>query len=166
MKIPNQLREFRDKDVLMLVAGKQDAVLYHIHGQDIDEIFSFVTLKPEYSDNEAKFQDNTNGRVMSGNIEGYQDEDLIRDFLHDLEERIKGVDFEFREIYLSAPGSSREKIRESLPKAWQEKVVRIEEGNYFKENPLDILKNVFKPDAEGFEPITNEEKKIMSIPEQ
>lgn len=164
MKIPNELEEFRGKNILMLIAGKQNAVLYHIYHNNIDEVFSFVTPKPEYSDNKARYQFSSNGRLMSDNIEGYRDEDMIRDFLRDLNEKIEEIKFDFDEVFLLAPGSSRSKIKEHLPRVWQDKISKIEEGNYFKESPLEILEKISKKEEKVFEPITNEEKKIMSIP--
>jgi hypothetical protein len=152
--------------MLVLVAGKQSGTLYHMHGKEVDEIFSFVTERPEYSDNEAIFQAAPNNRVMSGSIEGYQDEDLIRDFIHELEGKIKEVESDFDELALLAPGSSRNKIKESLPKEWQKKITKTVEGNYSNQSPVEIMEILSKGEEEEFEPITNEEKKIMSIPEQ
>ncbi|MBX4189469.1 hypothetical protein KW785_02635 [Candidatus Parcubacteria bacterium] len=139
MQIPEHLSTFRDKNILLLVAGKQNAALYHIHDGAIDETFKVGVERPHYSDNEGIYQAAPNSRVLTGSAEIRQDENVIRDFLKELDIKIKGLQGTFEELYLLAPSMSRNWIKESLPRSWQEKLVLEKEGNYMKEHPLALL---------------------------
>ena len=142
MKIPNHLSKFNDKNILLIVAGKQDAALYHVHEGMIDELDKFVTEKPHYSDNEGK--SSTAGDIHGGAVNNDKDENIIRDFIHELDKKLKALSPDFNEIYLLAPGSSHHKIKDSLPKAWQERVSVELQGNYFHGTPIDILERLAK----------------------
>ena len=140
MKIPNDLSQFNDKNALMIVAGKQDAALYHIHDALIDELLKFVTPKPEYSDNEGR--SSGSGNIHGGAVNNDKDENIIRDFIHELSLKLKVLNPDFNEIYLLAPGSSHHKIKDSLPKAWRERVSKELQGNHFHETPIEILQRL------------------------
>lgn len=166
MHIPNELQQFRNKNALLLAAGKQTAVAYRIEGDDIRELFTITAPHEEYADNEGIFQAAPNGRHVSGAIEVRQDEEDLKNLLDELEPKYKEIADDFDELYFFAPDMSTNRIKESLPKSWQEKITHEERGEYVKLSPLELLGMIARAYEKSFEPVTNEEKKILSIPKQ
>lgn len=130
MRIPKNLKHLSSKkeDSLLLVTGKQDAVIYKAHDGKLEKVDSFKLETPEYSDNE------NNG------LKQVQDRDLIRDFMHELVIRLKNLKAEnIPSIYLFTPSHVKNQILNSLPTELRRHVKAVVEGNYFKLAPAELM---------------------------
>jgi hypothetical protein len=168
MEHTTNLDHYKNKNILLFVAGKQDAVLLHFRDGKTEELLKIEIPRPKYSDNEAIFGGMTQGRNVSGSVELRRDEIVIGELVHELKAKIKDIKAEFDEIYYFAPSMSRNLIKESLPKTWQDKITKEKQGNYFHESTHKLLEIIDK-ETEGeehFDAETNEEAKILSVPKQ
>lgn len=134
MKIPLHLAQFKEEDALLLVTGKQDAVIYRAAKGIMEKLDSFKIPRPHFSDNEGGF-----GRTQ-GSAKEIRDEDIIRDFMHELKIRLKklGAD-SFSVIYLFTPSEVKNRIKNALPTNLRNNIKLIVEGNFFRFAPIDLL---------------------------
>lgn len=131
MQIPKYLPQFKDQAVLLLVTGRQDAVLYHVRDGAIKRLDAFKIPNPHYSDHE--------GSATTGEL--VDTESIIRDFFHELKRRIKKTP-EFSKLFIFAPAQTKNKISSVLPAEWQKKIESIFPGNFYSFHPLDLLKKL------------------------
>lgn len=132
MKIPNHLNQFLEEESLVLVTGKQDAVIYKAFDGKLDKLDSFKIAHPHYSDDEGQF-----GR---GGTKELRDSDIIRDFLKELVIRLKKLGSEnYAALYIFTPSHVKNLVQEALPTNLRVKIRGVVEGNYFKLAPLDII---------------------------
>jgi hypothetical protein len=142
MKIPRQFQQFKDEPTLLLVAGRQTAVLYEAKDGILNKIDSFEIPKPRYSDREGEFRRRGRGvTVSSGVPKELRDDDIINDFLKELKKRLKPLS-KPEKLIVFAPDKTRHKILDVLPKAWQQKVTKVIRGNYFNKEPLDVISRI------------------------
>jgi hypothetical protein len=166
MKIPNGLPQFQDEKVLLVVAGKQDAVLYEVGNQKIERVDAFKIPTPHYSDSEGLFKTGGSGAVArSGAAKEIQDEDIIRDFLHLFKERIKKMT-NFSKIYVFASEQTKNRIVPALPYMLRRKVGAIFSGNYFETNPLELLRKIGIAKNKPTGPTNKEAKRILDTWDQ
>lgn len=142
MKIPNNLPQFNDEEVLIIVAGRQDAIFYKAGNGTLFRLDAFKIPTPHYSDHEGEFKKRGRGITLSsGGIRELRDEDIIRDFLREFKQRIKKI-CESSKIYIFAPNQTKNRITCVLPTKWQKKVWKVAEGNYYYCHPLYIIKRI------------------------
>jgi hypothetical protein len=160
MKIPNEL-EFKDQNVLLIVAGKQDAVLYKAENENMQRLDAFKIPKPHYSDNEGNSR--TRGRgitARSGAGKELRDEDIIRDFLHLFKERAKKL-HDFSKVYIFAATKTKNRIASALPYTLQRRVSGVFSGNYFSINPIELVRKIWNSETKHPLPISLEAKEIL-----
>jgi hypothetical protein len=131
MQIPKNLPQFKNNAVLLLVTGRQDAVLYRACDGTIKRLDSFKIPNPHYSDHE--------GSATTGEL--VDTKSIIRDFFRELKRRIKKTP-EFSKLFIFAPAQTKNKIGSVLPLDWQNKIESIFPGNFYSSHPLDLLKKL------------------------
>ncbi len=147
MKIPRNLPQFEADTTLIIVAGRQDAVFYKVARGIIDRLDVFKIPRPHYSDNEGDFRMSGKGVfISSGGVQEPKNEKIIKDFIHELKQRIKKIK-ECERIYIFAPSKTKNRIQSALPIVWQKRVVKIIAGNYYYHPPLSILKKISQIEA-------------------
>lgn len=142
MKIPRDLPQFDDGKTCIIIAGRQDAILYTAENGVISRLLNFKIPRPHYSDREGEFK--TRGRgitISSGAVKELKKHDIIRDFIREFKQRIKRVP-ECVRIYIFAPADTKKKIVPALPKAWQKKVEKVIAGNYYYLHPLRVISKI------------------------
>lgn len=145
MKIPLHLEQFKEERALLLVTGKQDAVIYKASEGFLEKVDSFKIPRPHYSDNEGRFgQSRGGGKKSKGAVQGgvreIQDKDIIRDFLHELNIHLKKVGTAgISAVYLFTPSQIKNMISEALPVELKANIKAIIEGNYFTFSPIALL---------------------------
>jgi hypothetical protein len=169
MQIPGKLPQFESERALLLVAGKQDAVLYEAREGRVEKLLDIRVPKPHYSDDEGHFKVRVGGKtIRSGSVKEIRDEDIIRDFLHALKEEIRPLMHqEFTHLFLFAPAKTKNRIREELPHHWQQAIAEVIEGNFYYRNPLYLLERISVVTVTApSEPSSKEAKKILEHSQQ
>ncbi|HAO64978.1 TPA: hypothetical protein DCQ44_03290 [Candidatus Taylorbacteria bacterium] len=143
MKIPTDLSKKIDEEpTLIIVAGRQDAVLYKTNKGTVVELDEFIIPKPNYGDHKAEIKKKAKGKTTgSHEVWNRDNSDVVKYFLKELKRRIKKVTG-FERLYILAPSQTKNKIKAALPTAWHKKIRLIIDGNYFYRHPLFILKKI------------------------
>jgi hypothetical protein len=147
MRIPKNLKHLgrKDEDSLLLVTGKQDAVIYKASKGYLYKLDSFKLSTPVYSDNEGK-----GGATGSGTGRGHgqrsmvqkelQDRDIVRDFIHELIIHLKNIGADkIPSIYLFTPSYVKNQIMNALPTDLRHHIKAVVEGNYFNMAPSELM---------------------------
>lgn len=143
MRIPNQLPQFKREKALILVTGKQDAIFYSAYNGELDRLDAFKIPRPKYSDNEGHYKVRGKGTTLStGATRELRDEDIIKDFVHELKARIKKMNESFSKFYLFVPSQNKNVIKKALPKMWLEKLDAEVPGNFYYRSPLELLEKI------------------------
>ena len=145
MKIPKGLPQFKGEHALIIVAGKQDAALYHAFRGEIEYIGSIKVDKPQFSSEKGHFKTRGHGSmVRSGTLNQVREETIIREFTHKLADLFKGLRHRFplSSIYLLSPGKVREKIKSTFPYQWRSRLRQTIAGNYFYFHPIKVLERI------------------------
>jgi hypothetical protein len=133
MRIPKHLIQFREEPTLLLVTGKQDAVIYKAFRGTLEKLTSFKIPRPHYSDNEG----------TASTPHELRDRDIIRDFLHELNARLKSIGtVGYKALYLFTPSNVKNKIQNGLPQPLQAILKGVIEGNYYNFSPSQILAKI------------------------
>ena len=147
MRIPKNLKRLASKkeDALLLVTGKQDAVIYKASDGNLEKIDVFKLPTPRYSDNEgnggATGKGTGRGKGARSMVQKeVQDRDIIRDFMHELVVHLKNIKAEnFPSIYLFTPSYVKNQILSALPAELRKHVKAVVEGNYFNLAPSELM---------------------------
>lgn len=126
--------------MLLLVSGKQEMLIYTLKDAEIEERKHFRIENPTYSDNEGHFKVRTGGKVMrSGSVRETDDREIIVKFKNEIASNLDEIKQTFDEVYISAPGKTKNEILEALPIDIKEKVTKTIVGNYCSLSPIEIL---------------------------
>lgn len=131
--------------MLLLVAGRQDAIIYKLDRGEITKLDGFKIPRPKYSDNEGHFKARSSGVTLrSGGTRELRDEDVIRDFVREVKHRTKKHQktVDFSELYIFAPDKTKNRIQKAIPVLWRQRTKRIIPGNYYNHRPLELLRKV------------------------
>lgn len=130
MRIPKNLKHFgrKNEDALLLVTGKQDAVIYKASKGTLEKLDSFKLSTPVYSDNEG-----------IGHHE-VQNRDVIRDFIHELVIHLKNMGADkIPSIYLFTPSYVKNIIMDALPADIRHHIKAVVTGNYYNMAPSELM---------------------------
>lgn len=130
MRIPKNLKHLtrKNEDALLLVTGKQDAVIYKASKGQLEKLDSFKLPTPHFSDNENR------------GIKEIQDRDTVRDFMHELLIHLKNISADkIPSIYLFTPSNVKNRIMNALPTELRKHIKAVVEGNYFNMAPADLM---------------------------
>ena len=128
MQIPNTLPQWNGETVLIVVAGRQDAVFYLISNGTIERLDAFEILNPHYSDHEDVVQE-------------FNRQNIIREFLQEFRERTKRIP-SFSKLFIFAPALTKNEIASVLPTGWNSKVKGVVEGNFYYSHPLELVRKL------------------------
>jgi hypothetical protein len=172
MKIPQQYNQFTGKRALILVAGKQDEVMYEAADGEINQIDALKVTRPHYSDNEgrSKARSHNGGSIRSSTSTEIRDQDTIKDFMKELKLHMQKVHAElYDEVHILAPQKSRNTIIDNLPSQVKNKVRQVIDGNYTHSGPLEAIKKIQQGEFEETKnpiPMTKEAQRILDQSEQ
>ena len=147
MRIPKNLKHLSSKkeDSLLLVTGKQDAVIYRAHEGNLEKVDCFKLETPHYSDNEGKGGPTGKGTGRGKGARSMvqkevHDRDIIRDFMHELVIHLKNLKAEnVPSIYLFTPSYVKNQIMSALPTDLRKHIKAVVEGNYFNLAPAELM---------------------------
>jgi hypothetical protein len=140
MKISNKYGNLRDDHALVIVTGKQDAVLYLMKAGHMEKLDAFKIPKPRFSDNEGHAQMRGRGEMIaSGWTRELRDEDIISEFVGELKKRLKSINSDFDKVYLFVPSQNKNAIKKALPKPIADKIEAEVSGNYYYRSPQYLL---------------------------
>lgn len=144
MKIPRQLSQFAGEHVLVVVAGKQQALLYSAHDGYINLIDSLFIPRPHYSDHEGEFKTRSqNGTMRSGSANELRDQDIISEFMRELKKHFKHIESEkYSGVYVLAPSKTKNTIVQHMPKTLENRLRGVVLGNYHHASPLDVIRKI------------------------
>jgi hypothetical protein len=150
MKIPARFKKIKE-DSLIIVAGKQAAVIYDVRDGYMSRLNAFKIPRPRYSDNEGQFRSkNKSGTVRAGSTREFQDEDVIKEFLKEFKKRIKLLSNKWESVYILAPDKTKNRIPKDLPDQLQRKLKAVIEGNFYYRSPVYILEKIENAPKEDY----------------
>ncbi|OHA22077.1 MAG: hypothetical protein A3G52_03005 [Candidatus Taylorbacteria bacterium RIFCSPLOWO2_12_FULL_43_20] len=165
VKISNKLKQFTRNPSMIIVVGRQEAVIYHASNGSVSLKDSFKFPTPRYSDNEGHFKTRVGGGVVrSGSARELNDEIMVGNFTRMLKARLESlkVDANFKKVYFFSPDHLRRHFMETMPKPLKDRVVDCISGNFFKFHPIDLVKKIMEnADVKIVKPISKEARKIM-----
>lgn len=143
MKISNKFPKIAERNALLVVTGKQDAVFYRLRSGELEKVDAFKIPTPRYSDNEGFTKAGGRGVEMgSGWPRELDDDVVVVPFLSELEKRLRGMNDDFKELYLLTPEYMKNDIRETLPATHKKKLKVERYGNYFNSSPQELLEMI------------------------
>ncbi|MCC2630636.1 MAG: hypothetical protein K0S38_445 [Candidatus Paceibacter sp.] len=169
MKIPHQVHQFAEEHAFIIVAGKQDALMYHAYNGEINLVDSLKIPRPHYSDNEgrSKARSQNGGSIRSGTSTEIRDQEIISDFIRELKKHMHSVRAEmYSEVAVLAPAKTKNRIVEAMPDHIQRKVQKVVEGNYNRESPIQIIQKLYYREPRKPEVIKTDAQHILDIAEQ
>jgi hypothetical protein len=169
MKIPHQLPQFAASHTFIIVAGKQDAHMYHAGDGEIYLIDSIKIPRPHYSDNEgrSKARSHNGGSIRSGTATEVRDQEIISDFIRELKHHVHKVRSDmYAEVAVLAPSKTKNEIVNALPDQLKRKVTNVIEGNYGHATPLEVIQKLYYRKDEKTMPADKEAQRILEMSEQ
>ncbi|MCR4279919.1 MAG: host attachment protein [Candidatus Komeilibacteria bacterium] len=145
MQISNKYPQFDKSSALLIVTGRQEAKIYLATKGTIEEIDNLKVSNPRYSDREGFFMNSGGGKTLgSGSVYEDHHEDVIKEFLKDLENDLVEMDNKHQpeQYYLFTPDYMAKQVRDSLPNGAENKVKLVVQGNYVKEHPFTLLDKI------------------------
>lgn len=169
MKIPQQFNQFEGVRVLIMVAGKQGAMLYEAHDGVMDEIDSLMLSHDSFFNDGPFYKARSQGGMSrSGPVREVQDQKVVSDFIRELKKHMDKVRADmYSDVYVMAPAKSKNAVVQAMPESIRRKITKVFPGNFFNKTPLDILHKVQARHKEReFMPIKAEEQHILENAEQ
>ncbi len=117
MRIPKNLKRLWSKkgDALLLVTGKQDAVIYKASKGTLEKLDTF---KMPFS----------------------EERELIKDFMSELVVHLKNIKAEsFPSIYLFVPSYVKDQIMRAIPTELRKHIKAVVQGDYFHLAPAELM---------------------------
>jgi hypothetical protein len=143
MKISNQLPKTQKEEALVIVAGKQAAVVYEIRSGNLTRLDAIKIPTPKYSDNEGHFRTQSRGAVLrAGSVRESQDDNVINEFLREFSKLAKKLPTDRSHIYIIAPSQTKNRLAETLIDSERRKVRHVTEGNFYYRSPKFIAEKV------------------------
>lgn len=166
MKIPQQYPQFDEKKTLICVLGTQEARFILADKGTLSELDQFKIEKPAYSDREGFFMTRAFGRIFgSGSVHEPKKQQKFVEFGTELEKKYKklvistGPD----QLILTYPDYVEQVVKDKLPHSFKGRIFMELKGNFYKEDPLEILKKIQSKMGERIPtgPMSDEAKKIL-----
>lgn len=170
MYIEEKLPQFPNQKSLILVSGRQEAILYLANNGQIWEKERIKVEDPGYSDKEGFFKSSnrTGGVMKAGSI--YKEkitQQLTREYLNQVEENVKNIlsKEELQSIYLFCPDYMKKEVLKKIPKSSRGLIFLTKQGNYIDSHPFDLLKSIQEDQQKEKEkvasPIKEKAQKIL-----
>jgi len=145
MKIKRELPQFEDKKTLLLVTGKQEAVIYIAYKGVIEKIVEVKVETPKYSDREGFFARTGRGKNL-GSGSAYEDAgiEIKKQFFNEISTKLKilAKNQKIRVLYLFTPVYMSKQLPAALPKSIANAIVAVYHGNFRSEHPFILLAKI------------------------
>lgn len=150
MKISKAYIQFRDRNVLLVVTGKQEACVYRAAKGRITKIATLEIPRDVYFDREGFFMHRgksslKGGGMVYGTGSMYErsDNEAVR-FMRRLKQRLESIlsRRKIDEVYLFAPDYFLRIIRAHLPEEARSRLKYSFRGNYTKSHPFELLEKI------------------------
>lgn len=151
MHIPQELPQFTDNKSLIIVASRQNGILYTAHNGEMEKVVEWEIKDPQYSDKEGTVEGGrwkSGIRAMGGIFRGGMPKENIKetvekDFLKEFDEHLKNNwDPTYTGIYLFASPYVVNDIPKRMTQEQNNKIKKTVEGNYIKIHPVELLKKL------------------------
>jgi hypothetical protein len=161
MRIKQSLRQFKNENVLLAVAGERRAKFFSAGDGEINLIAEIEELVPKYEDNEGFFGGKKGGKLsrMGSPDHKINKEYLLNKFAGKFEEKVKAVEAGSL-IYLFAPVFIRKLLAESLPKVVVKRIKMNISGNFLQAKPFELIELIEK-NTVGGKAITKEKARKL-----
>lgn len=147
MYIEKNLPQFQDQKTLLVVSGRQEALLYLAEGGEIWEEDKIYVEDPGYTDREGFFKSRskTGGVMKAGSV--YKEKisyHLAKEFLNQLQEKVKSIFYSRhpKKIYIFCPDYIKKEMLKKIPKSIRQYTHIVKTGNYIDYHPFDLLRNI------------------------
>ncbi len=147
MRIEKNLPQFKNQRSLIVVSGRQEAILYLVENGKIWEKQKIQVEDPGYTDKEGFFKTSTKleGTMKAGSI--YKENisyHLTKEFLNKFQEEVKNILVKSKEkgIYLFCPDYMKKEVLKKIPKNFKGMVYMTKLGNYTNSHPFDLLESI------------------------
>ena len=171
MKISNNLPQFENETVLIVVSGKQDAIFYLAKNGELFKVESFKVDRPKYDDVQGHFETSAktgkHGQTMRAGSPfdpTHMEEKAVTQYLQKLQEELEGVQqhHNITQLFIFAPSYVKHEVEKRMPYALQDKKQLMIEGNYYEEHPFELLERIQKKQhKEPVRPIKEAARKIL-----
>src|SRR3989344_1938536 len=142
MKITQNLPQFDNDVVLIVVTGKQEAKFYLAQDGEIERIADFELETPHYSDREGAVVRGGSGRrgqgrFATGLAATHQKEKMHNDFLKTCKEHLAKIlpTIKATKLYLFSPSYVGKDVMELFPANVQKNTKWIAKGIYISKHP-------------------------------
>ena len=145
MKISQKFGWIKDTYALMVVAGKQTGIIYHISNGSVNVKNAIRIETPRYSDREGFFATRHRriGTIRSGSVYENKKQVIESRFLEELIKKIKGIPLSsYEQVFLFAPKYLLSRILQELPRTMQHKVTHVIAGTYTKKRIHELLQDL------------------------
>ncbi len=166
MKIPNILKRISD-NALIIAASRQDARLFRLKENELEEIDTIHVDTPRYSDHEEHFESRgQGGTIRAGSSIERPNVLAFQEFQKVLTEKLKAISRSenIAEIFICAPLNAKNAILNALPWPLKGKVSGFIASHLIKFPPLKILELLCRfMSHKNFVPIKPEADKILRV---
>ena len=141
MRIPSKFSQFEGENVLIVVAGAQDADIYFASNGTLNKIVSFRIPRRKYSDEEG-FSVQKSG--ISGSAREYPKQAAIKEFLNRLENELKVISKKEKISYicLFSPDYMTKMVKAVFPAVLRNKIKISVDGNFTQHLPQELLQKI------------------------
>lgn len=147
MRIEKKLPQFQDQKALLIVSGRQEAILYLAKNGKIRKKEKIEAEDPGYTDKEGFFKSSsrTTGTMKAGSV--YKERityHVTREYLNQLEEKIKSIFYKekVKSVYLFCPDYMKKEVLKKIPKKLRNLIHVTKIGNYINSHPFGLLESI------------------------
>ncbi len=163
MKLSQELPQFENKPVLLLVCGWQSGKIFYALNGEIVLVQEIDVPDHHYSDREGHFKMRTRGIVQSGSVYEQKKEHIRKEFLG---EYVSSIDnavkkYNAKELYLFSPPEGMHDLQDVLPPRFRRRVRGRYSGNYIHHKPDKIVALIKDKKLKPVQLMSEEAKKIL-----
>lgn len=149
LHIPDHLAEFRDKSMLVIVAGGKTGKIYAVSGGTIEEVADIPSVEIHYSDKEEHWASGGRGQFLGSGATGDTlDRQEKAEFKRNLSKAIEQVwKPVYDTVFILASEWDKEAVLDSLPPQSRGRVVIGRLGNFVRKSPIEILEIIAEESA-------------------
>ena len=143
MKISKHLPHF-EEDTLLVVTGRQEAVVYLASHDEVRLVGSLKAKRPEPSDRGGRFGKRMGRDVLAGGTGDLEDEEQVRSFTRQLSDLLVplAASGQAQRIYLFCPTYLCSRVEDAMSIDMRSKLEFVFFGNYQHQHPFVLLSKV------------------------
>ncbi|MDP3953487.1 MAG: hypothetical protein Q8P99_01540 [bacterium] len=171
MQISQELPQFEDQKILIIVTGQQEASFYIAHKGNLDKLEGLYIPPITYSDKEGYSEKRRMGMTMGTGFARENKKQTLRNkFLSELDTHLKKIagEHEIEKIYLFCPPYMRLSVKGVIPYPLKEKPIVSIKGDYHQQHPFKMLEKIKEAQKNkgGIKIIGEAAKKILDKAKQ